>query len=92
MLLLEHLIEEKLLIIHYPFHPSSKMKTQLLINHRLINRHCLIVFGGQNGLEYSLCNDHSLKINDVRSLFHFYLNTCPNQGSRTIRTEVSIRL
>lgn len=51
--------------------------------------HLLIVFGGQHGLEYSLRNDATLAMDDVRSLFHYYINTCTNQGSRTIRTEVS---
>ena len=51
--------------------------------------HLLIVFGGLKGLEYSLECDDSLKIGkDVSLLFHHYLNTCPSQGSRTIRTEV----
>ena len=52
------------------------------------NRHLLIVFGGLKGLEYSLECDESLRVNDVSLLFHHYLNTCPGQGSRTIRTEV----
>ena len=55
----------------------------------LYYRHLLIVFGGLNGLEYSLENDESLHVEDVSLLFHHYINTCPRQGSRTIRTEVS---
>lgn len=53
------------------------------------DRHLLIVFGGLKGLEYSLECDESLRVNDVSLLFHHYLNTCPGQGSRTIRTEVT---
>lgn len=53
-------------------------------------RHLLIVFGGLNGLEYSLENDESLHVEDVSLLFHHYINTCPCQGSRTIRTEEAI--
>lgn len=53
--------------------------------------HTLIVFGGVKGLEHSLENDESLKTcKDVSSLFHHYINTCPNQGSNTIRTEEAI--
>ena len=49
------------------------------------------MFGGLNGLEYSLEADESLSINNVALLFDHYLNTCPMQGSRTIRTEVCVR-
>lgn len=50
------------------------------------------MFGGLQGLEASLESDETLTIDDVSLLFQFYLNTCPNQGSRTIRTEVSTLL
>ena len=53
-------------------------------------RHLLVVFGGLKGLEASLDNDQSLQMDDVSLLFDHYLNTCPGQGSGTIRTEVSI--
>lgn len=53
-------------------------------------RHSLIVFGGVQGLEASLDADPKLEVDDPSLLFDFYLNTCPNQGSNTIRTEVSI--
>ncbi|ODM87636.1 hypothetical protein Ocin01_19047 [Orchesella cincta] len=52
--------------------------------------HLLIVFGGVEGLEYALENDESLAEDDVRKLFEHYVNTCPSQGSRTIRTEEAI--
>lgn len=51
-------------------------------------RHLLIVFGGLSGLEVCLEADESLQLSDPRLLFHHYLNTCPGQGSNTIRTEV----
>ena len=54
----------------------------------LFFRHAVIVFGGVKGLEASLEADESLNVNDPTLLFHHYLNTCPNQGSRTIRSEV----
>ncbi|KAK2157267.1 hypothetical protein LSH36_194g04061 [Paralvinella palmiformis] len=53
-------------------------------------RHMLIVFGGVKGLEYSLDADQDLHIDDPSLLFNHYLNTCPQQGSRTIRTEEAI--
>ncbi|XP_064396487.1 putative methyltransferase C9orf114 isoform X2 [Halichondria panicea] len=53
-------------------------------------RHLLIVFGGVKGLEYSLECDSSLEEEEVSGLFHHYLNTCPSQGSRTIRTEEAV--
>ena len=48
----------------------------------------LVVFGGLAGLETIVDADENLHINDASLLFHHYLNTCPNQGSNTIRTEV----
>lgn len=34
--------------------------------------------------------DPKLEVTDPSVLFDFYLNTCPSQGSRTIRTEVRL--
>ncbi|XP_052831345.1 putative methyltransferase C9orf114 homolog isoform X2 [Octopus bimaculoides] len=53
-------------------------------------RHALVVFGGLQGLEASLQADDKLTVDNPRYLFQHYLNTCPNQGSRTIRTEEAI--
>lgn len=53
-------------------------------------KHILIVFGGVQGLEFALENDQELDVDDASVLFHHYVNTCPNQGSRTIRTEEAI--
>ncbi|XP_076800475.1 28S rRNA (uridine-N(3))-methyltransferase-like [Clavelina lepadiformis] len=54
-------------------------------------KHCLIVFGGVKGLESALESDDALSgIDDPRLLFDKYFNTCPIQGSRTIRTEEAI--
>ncbi|CDW57349.1 Methyltrn RNA 3 domain containing protein [Trichuris trichiura] len=50
-------------------------------------KHALIVFGGLKGIEYCVENDESIGTNDVASLFNLYINTCPNQGCRSIRTE-----
>lgn len=51
-------------------------------------RHLLVVFGGLQGLEASVDADQNLNVTDPSVLFDLYLNTCPGQGSRTIRTEV----
>jgi len=51
--------------------------------------HALIVFGGLAGLEDILDSDES-SLKDPRQLFHHYLNLCPSQGTRTIRTEEAV--
>ncbi|XP_026153854.1 putative methyltransferase C9orf114 homolog [Mastacembelus armatus] len=53
-------------------------------------KHLLVVFGGLQGLEASVDADHNLDVTDPSVLFDLYLNTCPGQGSRTIRTEEAI--
>lgn len=53
-------------------------------------RHLLIAFGGLAGLEESIEEDNKLKGKNAQEVFDSYLNTCPNQGSRTIRTEEAI--
>ncbi|XP_070706760.1 putative methyltransferase C9orf114 homolog [Pempheris klunzingeri] len=53
-------------------------------------KHLLVVFGGLQGLEASVDADQNLDVSDPSALFDLYLNTCPSQGSRTIRTEEAI--
>lgn len=55
-------------------------------------KHVLVVFGGVKGLEHSVSCDKELKCsdNDISKLFDYYINTCPKQGSTTIRTEEAI--
>jgi len=53
-------------------------------------KHLLIVFGGVKGLEFSLETDEAITETEVELLFDYYVNTCPAQGSRTIRTEEAI--
>ncbi|KAL4205138.1 hypothetical protein AMTRI_Chr01g135780 [Amborella trichopoda] len=53
-------------------------------------RHLLIAFGGLGGLEENVEEDTNCKGTDVRDFFDAYLNICPHQGSRTIRTEEAI--
>lgn len=57
-------------------------------------KHVLIVFGGLGGLEDVLSDPQcSLdKIKDPSSLFDMYINICPEQRSRTIRTEEALGL
>lgn len=54
-------------------------------------KHILLIFGGLKGLEYSAsCDKDVSNCSDVSKIFHHYINTCPNQGSTTIRTEEAI--
>jgi predicted SPOUT superfamily RNA methylase MTH1 len=55
-------------------------------------RHLLIVFGGVEGLEPVVAAEEDLADcdDDVSSLFDQYVNLCPGQGSRTIRTEEAL--
>ena len=52
--------------------------------------HALIIFGGLSGLEAAVENDPNVDVDDISLVFDHYLNTCPQQGSRTIRTEEAI--
>ncbi|XP_021861662.2 uncharacterized protein [Spinacia oleracea] len=53
-------------------------------------RHLLITFGGLAGLEECIDKDTKLKGKDAKEVFHSYLNLCPHQGSRTIRSEEAV--
>ena len=53
-------------------------------------RHLLIAFGGPGGLEDCLSRDKRMAGKAPADVFDGYLNTCPNQGSRTIRTEEAV--
>ena len=54
--------------------------------------HLLVVFGGLAGIEDCVANDDALDVEpaDTHTLFDMYVNTCPKQGSRTIRSEEAI--
>lgn len=52
--------------------------------------HALIVFGGLHGLEQAMESDPLQVSDDPQVLFDYYVNSCPSQGSRTIRTEEAI--
>lgn len=55
-------------------------------------RHLLIVMGGVKGLEDAVEGDIGLQVGreQTKDLFDLYVNTCPSQGSRTIRTEEAL--
>ena len=55
-------------------------------------KHCLIIFGGISGIEGLMNDDEHNNINskNIEKNFDLYLNTCMNQGLRTIRTEEAI--
>lgn len=52
--------------------------------------HSIIVFGGLSGLESAIEQDPVLDTRDPTAVFSKYLNTCPMQASRVIRTEEAI--
>lgn len=56
-------------------------------------RHLLVVFGGVAGLEVAVKNDTELQklgVVNASDVFDRWVNVCPGQGSRTIRTEEAI--
>lgn len=57
--------------------------------------HMMIVFGGVAGLEVAVKADKELEglgVESPEGLFDHWVNLCPGQGSRTIRTEEAIWL
>ena len=58
-------------------------------------KHALIVFGGVAGLEVAVKSDQELVgmgVTEPQKLFDHWINLCPGQGSRTIRTEEAVWL
>ncbi len=53
-------------------------------------RHALVALGGPLGLEACLAADPEPPAADAAALFSRWLNVCPGQGSRTIRTEEAL--
>ncbi|WIA13416.1 hypothetical protein OEZ85_006996 [Tetradesmus obliquus] len=53
-------------------------------------KHVLVAFGGPGGLEEAAEHDKAVAGRETAELFGLYLNTCAQQGSRTIRTEEAI--
>eukprot|EP00968_Pinguiococcus_pyrenoidosus_P022618 scaffold3319_cov258-Pinguiococcus_pyrenoidosus.AAC.13 len=56
------------------------------------HKHALVVFGGIDGIEAAVEQDPDLDefCNKEHELFDRWVNTCPSQGSRTIRSEEAI--
>ena len=57
--------------------------------------HLMIAFGGVAGLEAAFKADAELSgmgVEKVEDLFDFWVNLCPGQGSRTVRTEEAVWL
>lgn len=57
-------------------------------------KHGLVFFGGLEGIEglVELDEQSEIKASEVHKMFDLYVNTCPEQGVRTIRTEEAILL
>lgn len=58
-------------------------------------KHMLIVFGGVAGLEVAVKADDELEkmgVTEPSGLFDYWVNLCPGQGSRTVRTEEAVWL
>ena len=55
-------------------------------------KHAIIMFGGLAGIEDILEAEETVENKDPRSIFNLYLNTCPYQGTRTIRTEEALMI
>lgn len=57
--------------------------------------HMLMVFGGVAGLEVAVNSDEELQkmgVTEPSGLFDYWIDLCPGQGSRTIRTEEAVWL
>lgn len=56
-------------------------------------KHLLVVFGGVAGLEVAVKNDSELSklgVTQAKDVFDKWIDVCPGQGSRTIRTEEAV--
>jgi len=56
-------------------------------------KHLLVVFGGVAGLEVAVKNDEELQklgVVEAKDVFDRWVDVCPGQGSRTIRTEEAV--
>ena len=53
-------------------------------------KHILVAFGGPAGLEDHFRADTAMAGTEPKAVFDMYVNTCSEQGSRTIRTEEAV--
>jgi len=89
-LLIDEISPEELIKTDTNSTPSANSTPSSTTSSPTKPKHLLVVFGGVRGLEFALENDQELDVEDASLLFNHYLNTCPDQGSRTIRTEEAI--
>lgn len=92
---LEKVLPSKIASSHYASGDPETMDTPQRLPEQF--SHLIIVFGGVAGLEAAASADEALKsqglqAGDVRQLFDAWVNVCPGQGSRTIRTEEALWL
>jgi hypothetical protein len=73
--------------VTYTLHPNSQPP-----NPQTGFRHLLVVFGGVAGLEACVDASEDMRVPAAKThtLFDVWLNVCPDQGSRTIRTEEAV--
>jgi len=78
---------------NFTLSPTNNKKRMITANN-ISKQHMLVVFGGVAGIEECIDADESLKISgeDTYKMFDCWLNACPLQGSRTIRTEEAVLL
>ncbi|KHJ30912.1 putative alpha beta knot [Erysiphe necator] len=74
---------------------GSDIETLYSDNEQRIEKfsHLLICIGGVSGLEMAVKNDIELRnlgVVDAQDVFDRWINICPRQGSRTIRTEEAL--
>lgn len=73
---------------------STENSEELLFQSKFKDsKRILVVFGGLHGIESCIDGDADLTAvspEEAHKLFDLWLNTCPNQGSRTIRSEEAI--
>jgi predicted SPOUT superfamily RNA methylase MTH1 len=75
----------------------SPLKSTSLDTTQEQQQHIIIVFGGVAGLEAAARGDEELRNlgvggREVEKLFDWWVDVCPGQGSRTIRTEEAVWL
>lgn len=73
-------------------HKSNNSASAQALRKKKDFKHALIVFGGVAGIEECIDADETMKLSGAKSnkLFDAWVNVCPFQGSRTIRTEEAV--
>jgi len=83
-------IDSIMMNMHTPVNNRSKKQKQMIFPNAF--DHALIVFGGVAGIEECVDADENLRLagKDSKMLFDMWINVCPYQGSRTIRSEEAV--